>query len=189
MHFKMGTFLFSFLFFFFYKILFIPCIFPLLSKTTWGASCVPEGRPLLFFVALLSRSCFLHMSSLYPCFTPPDQSRFPGTLRGVETLRRWQHLSSWHQHRPPAEKEMRQAFQSLKCACVPGPATAPALFAVGVGPSVSHYCCTCSITVLPEGSPSLDQSLLPPGVPLPSLLGGKIIWTFVFTSLIILSLS
>ena len=50
---------------------------------------------------------------------------------------------------------MRQASQSLKCACVPGPASVPALFAVGLGPSVSRYCCTCSITLLPGGSPSL----------------------------------
>ena len=152
----MGTFFFFFLQKWdFYEILLMPCIFPLLSRTTWGAYSVPEGRPLSFFVAVLSHSCFLHMSVLYPYLTPPDQSRFPGTWWGVETLRRWQRLSSWHQHRPPAEKEMRQASQSLKCACVPGPASVPALFAVGLGPSVSRYCCTCSITLLPGGSPSL----------------------------------
>ena len=173
-HFKMGTF-----FFFlnkseiFTKYCLYPAFSPYLAEQPGELTVSLQADPC-HFLWLCCHSCFLHMSVLHPYLTPPDQSRFPGTWWGVETLRRWQRLSSWHQHRPPAEKEMRQASQSLKCACVPGPASVPALFAVGLGPSVSRYCCTCSITLLPEGSPSLDLSLLPPGVPLLSLLGGRL---------------
>ena len=184
----MGT----FFFFFkqkwdFYKILLIPCIFPLLSRTTWGAYRVPEGRPLSFFVAVLSQLFPSHVSPA----SVPHSSRSVQIPRNLMRCRNSEKMAAslllasaqttcWERNETGfSVTEMCLCPWACVCTrpvrCGAGPLSKPLLL------YVLHY---SSSRRFPQSGP------VPPAPRCPSSFptGRKIIWTFVFTSLIILSL-